>query len=267
MTRVRLASVNAASGRDVRTGRIDTLALAAAIAALEADVVAVQEVDHLLPRSGCLDQTALLATAAGGTGRFVATIHGTPGVVQALRPAESTILDEPSYGVALLSRLPVREWRELRMPAGRARLPLLLPSGKSSGRLSGLGVHLRWIPDEPRAVVAAVLDLPGGVLTVLGTHLSFAPTRAATQLRAVCDWAADLPRPLVLLGDLNLPPGIVRRVLPWQPLVGGATFPSPAPRIQLDHALADALDARVVHAGVQRVGGSDHRGLVIDLEL
>ncbi|WP_432572508.1 endonuclease/exonuclease/phosphatase family protein [Kineococcus sp. SYSU DK005] len=262
-----MASVNAASGRDLTTGRIDTDRLAAAVAALGADVVAVQEVDHLLPRSGGTDQTAVLARACGVTragARFAATVHGTPGSPDTFRPARATVPGEPSYGVALLSRLPVLEWRELRMGGSAARLPLVLPPGA--------GKRLRLVPDEPRAVLAAVVDAraPGTTgsrpVTVLGTHLSFSPLRAVGQLREVRRWAADLPRPLVLLGDLNLPPGVVTRALPWRPLVAGATFPSPAPRVQLDHALADGL-----HGGasgrVERVGGSDHRAVVVDLTL
>lgn len=253
---LRLASVNAASGRDLTTGRVDTDRLAAAVAALDADVVAVQEIDHLLPRSAGVDQTAVLAAACGAEHRFVATVHGTPGAPQAFRAAQSTVPDEPSYGIALLSRLPVLRWAELRTPAGRGRLPLLVP-----------GSGLRWIPDEPRAVVAAVVQTPGGVVTVLGTHLSFSPARSAAQLREVRDWAAQFPRPLVLLGDLNLPPGIVKRILPWRPLVAGPTFPSPAPKVQLDHALADGLPGGVRRAEITVVGGSDHRGLVVDLDL
>ena len=259
---MRLATFNILHGRSLDDDRVDVDRFAEAVASLDADVVALQEVDHLLARSAGADQTAQIAAAIGGTGRFTATVHGTPGSSDAFRPAEATVPAEPSYGVALVSRFPVLAWRELRMPAGRARLPLLLPPGADR--------RLRLVPDEPRAVVAAVLDLGGaagaGTLTVLGTHLSFAPPRAVRQLRALRAWAADLPRPLVLLGDLNLPPGVVGRVLPWRPLVSGATFPAPAPRLQLDHALADALDARVASAHVQRVGGSDHRGLVVDLE-
>ncbi|WP_170127200.1 endonuclease/exonuclease/phosphatase family protein [Kineococcus rhizosphaerae] len=252
--------MNAASGRDLRSGRVDTPALVEAVAALDADAVAVQEVDHLLPRSAGVDQTALLAAGLGGRGRFVATVHGTPGAPQGVREAHRTVADEPSYGIALLLRGPHDEalgFRELRMPAGRGRLPVLDPAA-----------GLRLIPDEPRAVVAAVLRTPAGPVSVLATHLSFTPWQAGVQLRRIREFARTLPRPLVLLGDLNLPPGVVRRVLPWTPLVTGPTFPSPAPKVQLDHALADGLPAAVRVSGrVERVGGSDHRAVVVDLEL
>jgi endonuclease/exonuclease/phosphatase family metal-dependent hydrolase len=258
--RFRLASVNAASGRDLRTGRYDTAALADAIAGLDADVVAVQEVDHLLPRSGRADQTALLAARLGGHGHFVATVHGTPGAAQGVRDAHFTLAEEPSYGIALFVRGGYDRglgFRELRMPAGRGRLPVLDPA-----------TGARLIPDEPRAVVGAVVHTPAGPLSVLGTHLSFTPWQAGRQLRAIAGFARTLPRPAVLLGDLNLPAAVVRRVLPWRALVSGPTFPSPAPRVQLDHALADGLPATAGVAGrVELLGGSDHRAVVVDLDL
>ncbi|WP_432564260.1 endonuclease/exonuclease/phosphatase family protein [Kineococcus sp. SYSU DK003] len=254
--RLRLVSLNASSGRDLSTGRIDVDALADAVAGLAADVVAVQEVDHLLPRSDGLDQTARLARRLGMRGSFVATVHGTPGEAQGVREAHRTDPDEPSYGIALLVRGSSDRFRQFRMPAGRGRLPVFVP-----------GSGLRWIPDEPRAVVATVLATPAGPVSVLGTHLSFTPWQAGWQLRRVQEFARTLPRPLVLLGDLNLPPGVVRRVLPWRPLVTGPTFPSPAPRVQLDHALADGLPASVrIEGRIERVGGSDHRAVVVDLQ-
>jgi len=257
--RFRLASVNAASGRDLRTGRYDTAALADAVAALDADVVAVQEVDHLLSRSGRLDQTAFLASRIGGRGHFVATVHGTPGAAQGVRDAHFTLGDEPSYGIALIVRGSHDQglgFRELRMPAGRGRLPVLDPA-----------TGPRLIPDEPRAVVGCVVHTPGGPMSVLGTHLSFTPWQAGRQLRSILGFARTLPRPAVLLGDLNLPPAVARRVLPWRSLVSGPTFPSPAPRVQLDHALADGLPSTVGVSGrVELLGGSDHRAVVVDLE-
>ncbi|GAA0295079.1 endonuclease/exonuclease/phosphatase family protein [Kineococcus aurantiacus] len=258
--RLRLASVNAASGRDLRSGRVDTPALVAAVAALDADVVAVQEVDHLLPRSGGVDQTAELAAGLRAHGWFAATVHGTPGTPQGVREAHRTLPEEPSYGIALLVRGAFDRglgFRELRMPAGRGRLPVLDPT-----------TGPRLVPDEPRAVVSVVLTTAAGPLSVLGTHLSFSPWHAGRQLRSVRGFARTLPRPLVLLGDLNLPPGVVGRLLPWRPLVTGPTFPAPSPKLQLDHALADGLPAGArVEGRIEQVGGSDHRAVVVDLTL
>jgi endonuclease/exonuclease/phosphatase family metal-dependent hydrolase len=103
-------------------------------------------------------------------------------------------------------------------------------------------------------------------VTVLGTHLSFLPGRALRQLRGVRRWAGRLPGPRVLLGDLNLPGQLPATVTGWRRLADARTFPAHAPRIQLDHALSDGLDAGVrARAEVLRSSVSDHCQLVVDL--
>jgi endonuclease/exonuclease/phosphatase family metal-dependent hydrolase len=76
--------------------------------------------------------------------------------------------------------------------------------------------------------------------------------------------------PRVLLGDLNMPAGPVRAFTGWRPLARAATFPSPSPKTQLDHVLADPRGAaalgRVVQVRTPPVGVSDHRPLVVRLD-
>jgi endonuclease/exonuclease/phosphatase family metal-dependent hydrolase len=254
--------VNAAAGVDRVAWTVSCERLAGAVAHLRADVVALQEVDYLLPRTGTVDQAAVVAAACAGSGprwqhRFAAAVHGTPGNRLTFRSAEVTTVDEPSYGVALLTRYEVVEWRELRMPPGRARLPVPLPPGSPQ--------RVLWAPDEQRVALAGVLVTPRGPLSVVCTHLSFSPVRAVEQLRLVAAWAAALPRPLLLLGDLNLPGQIPALLTGFRPLVRAATYPSSRPRLQLDHVLADG-EVRVASSGVVPVGGSDHRAAVVDLE-
>lgn len=58
--------------------------LAEAVAALDADVLALQEVDRYQPRSGTTDQTAVAAKAMGAADwRFAAALHGRPAPVAA----------------------------------------------------------------------------------------------------------------------------------------------------------------------------------------
>lgn len=259
---LRVATVNAAAGVDRVAWTISGERLAGAVADLGADVVALQEVDYLLPRTGTVDQAAVVAAACADTGppwqhRFAAAVHGTPGSRLTFRSAEATTVGEPSYGVALLTRFEVAEWRELRMPPGRARLPVPLPPGSPQ--------RVLWAPDEQRVALAGVLVTPGGPLSVVCTHLSFSPLQAVKQLRLLAAWAAALPRPLLLLGDLNLPGQIPTLVTGFRPLVRAATYPSSRPRLQLDHVLADG-EVSVASAGVVPVGGSDHRAAVVDLE-
>lgn len=262
---LRLATYNVQSGRG-RTGGYDPEALARSVAALDADVVALQEVDHLLSRSGQVDQLADLVAALGSgeqpwTGHFLPTVLGTPGLTRTWEPARAADVppERPAYGVALVSRLPVLSWHSLRLTSFWGRLPMLVPTPK--GRLVPL-----LVPDEPRAALAAVVQTELGPLTVMGTHLSFLPGRAVLQLKRIQAWSRALPGPRVLLGDLNLPGALPARLTGWRRLADEPTFPAHRPRQQLDHAMADGLE-RVHRVEARTVRGevSDHCAVVIDL--
>lgn len=252
----------------------DPALLPAAVAALDADVVALQEVDRHQARSGDIDQTASIVAGLGldGTGRFLPTLIGTPGLVRSWRPASGPPAagpdDDPSpaYGIALVTRLEVVAWHELRFGRWWGRMPMLLPTPR--GRVAPI-----LVPDEPRGALAVVVRTPAGPLTVVGTHLSFLPLRAVQQLRTLTRWAATLPGPRVLLGDLNLPGAVPARLSGWSRLAQQPTFPAEAPRVQLDHALGHGfapgwaydLTGRDVHTVPAAI--SDHRALVVDLSL
>ena len=269
---LRLASVNLFSGRSPADGLIDHDRVAAAVAGLEADVVALQEVDHAQPRSGLADQAGLVAAATGAvTHRFVPLVAGTPGEPGWTRadphrePDGAATPRGPTYGIALASRRPVTAWHVLPLDPPRGRWPIPVPS--APGRVP---LRLLWIRDEPRGAVAAVLDDPP--LVVACTHLSFVPGVNARQVRRVRTWlaalAAGLDRPAVLLGDLNLPGGLPARLTGWTSLVTAPTYPSPAPRFQVDHVLATGLPPGTTwHADVVRLAFSDHRAVVVDLAL
>lgn len=263
---LRLASVNLFSGRSLADGLIDDDRVAAAVAALDADVLALQEVDVGQPRSAGTDQAALVAAAAGAVAvRFVPLVAGTPGVPGwTAADADGPAPTGPAYGIALASRRPVVSWHVLGLSPARGRWPIPLPSRPP---------RLLWIADEPRAVVAAVLAEPR--LVVACTHLSFVPGTNLRQLHRARRWleelAARASAPLVLLGDLNLPGGLPARLTRWSPLVTGPTFPAPSPRAQVDHVLAHGLAPDVVAAAaaagrVVPLPFSDHRAVVTDVE-
>ncbi len=262
MTTLRLATFNLFSGRSLDDGRTDPHRLAEAVASLDAHVLAIQEVDHCQPRSGSVDQTALVAQALGATEhRFVPLVHGTPGVEgwrAAPRPDRPVSEgDGPAYGIGLVSRLPVEAWHVLVLRPPRGRYPIPVPGPRP---------RLLWIPDEPRAVVAAVLAEPR--MTVACTHLSFVPGANVLQLRRVRRWLSQLPGPQLLLGDLNLPGGLPARTTGWTPLVTGPTYPGPAPRLQIDHVLAAGLPSGTSFTGsIRSMSLSDHRAALVDLTL
>lgn len=255
---MRLATFNLLHGRSLHDGAVRAERVSAAVAALDADVLALQEVDRGQPRSGLLDLTAVAAQAMGaGEHRFVAAVVGTPG--QTWAPWHSAADDTgPHYGIALVSRFPVLQWQVTRLPAAPVRSPVYVP-----------GAGLMLLRDEPRVLLAAVVDAPGGPVTVASTHLSFVPGWNMRQLRAATRALRSLPAPRVLLGDLNLPAALVRAGSGWRPLARRATYPSPAPRAQLDHVVADPRGSHLLGPVLQvctpEMPISDHRPLVVQL--
>lgn len=236
---MRVATFNLLHGRSLGDGGVEVAELRAAAGEIDADVVALQEVDRHQERSGLVDQTAEVAAALGAAHfRFEATVGAT-------------------YGVALVSRWPVSSWSVRRFARAPVELPLMVPGRKGLTR----------IPDEPRAGIAAVLDTPSGPLTVVATHLSFAPGWNVAQLRALARWATTFPGPRLLLGDFNLPGPLVRAATRrWTQLARVATYPSWRPRVQLDHVLAHGIDESSVHdVRALRLPVSDHCALVVDL--
>ena len=63
---MRLATFNLLHGRSLSDGAVHAERVAAAVAELDADVLALQEVDRAQPRSGGLDLTAIAARARRG---------------------------------------------------------------------------------------------------------------------------------------------------------------------------------------------------------
>jgi endonuclease/exonuclease/phosphatase family metal-dependent hydrolase len=253
---VRIATFNILHGRSMEDGHVDVDRLAAAVKTLDADVLALQEVDRDQPRSLGADLTAVAAEAMGAVdSQFVAALSGTPGGTWMAATGD----EQPgsaSYGIALLSRYPVISWRVVRLPALRAIVPLW-----------STWTHRPYLArDEPRVAVAAVLEGPFGEFTVCNTHLSFIPGWGALQLRRLVRSLTGTREPLVLMGDLNMRTEQAVRSSGLRSIAAARTFPAPQPSRQIDHVLV---------RGSVRVGGpaeavqlplSDHRALVVRCE-
>ncbi|GAA3449420.1 endonuclease/exonuclease/phosphatase family protein [Dactylosporangium matsuzakiense] len=259
---MRLATFNLMHGRSITDGLVETGRIGAAMAALDADVLGLQEVDRAQPRSGHADLTRIAADALGAEhAMFVPAVVGTPG--EAFRAATDADADgvDPHYGVALISRYPVLEWRITRLPAAPLRAPILIPGPER--------MRMMLLDDEPRVLLAAVVATPIGRVTIATTHLSFVPGWNIRQLHLVRRALRTLPAPRILLADLNLPGGLPRLFSGWHRLAGVPTYPSPAPQIQFDHVLADRRGfdrlPRVVEVASPRMPFSDHRPLVVTL--
>jgi endonuclease/exonuclease/phosphatase family metal-dependent hydrolase len=217
--------------------------VAVRIAALDADVVAVQEVDRRQRRSGGADQITELADRLGWQGVFAATMLGQAG---AMRPApndgETVDDDGPAYGIGLLSRHPLTA----------ATADLLPPSATTA---AGSGADT-----EPRAVLRAAVLTVAGEVGITATHLSWLPWKAWRQAQQVIQLAAARPGTAVIAGDLNLPHRVVQAALRhtgWRAARAGATYPGHRPVVQLDHVLVRG--GRLIETTTDPAYPSDHR--------
>ena len=253
---MRLATFNILHGRSLSDNEVDLDRYARAVAALDADVLALQEVDRDQPRSHGADLTAIAAEAMGAVAhRFAATLAGLPTVWSAatgeLQPGTA------SYGVALLSRWPVSSWTVIPLEGMRRRVALV--RGEQPAE------QLTMVVDEPRVAVAAVVATPDGPLTAVSTHLSFLPEWTPIQLERLVTALDDLPRPAVLMGDLNMPGTRPAALSGWRSLGEALTFPVDEPDRQIDHILASGPVHATSEARSVATGISDHRALAVDV--
>jgi endonuclease/exonuclease/phosphatase family metal-dependent hydrolase len=255
MTELRIATFNLLHGLDVRSRRIDLDAAAEAIDKLDADVVAVQEVDRGLDRSGELDQVAELATRLGQTGVFAPALLGDPTLRWIRGPGADPDPGGPAYGIGLLSRLPLTAVAISALPGGG-------PGEARPRKPDSRRPPILYRDGEPRAALRVTVETSFGPVAVTTAHLTFVPWRGRRQLAIVGRFAHGGPdcAGAVLLGDLNLPPRVVEPALRrggWRTVPAGPTFPSWSPVAQLDHVL---VRGRLVMDELQvgPAGPSDH---------
>lgn len=251
---MRVATFNILHGRSPADDLVDVDRFADAVRLLDADVLALQEVDRNQPRSANADLTAVAARAMGAVEhQFVAALSGTPGSTWMAATGEEQP-DAAAYGVALLSRLTVQSWEVVRLPGPPTRVPMRF-SGRRRPEL---------VRDEPRVAVAARLLTGSGGLTVCNTHLSFVRWWGRRQLSSVMRGLEGADR-LLLVGDLNMPSAAAEAFTGLRGLVTHPTFPAHEPREQLDHILARGEVGQVVASGAERLPLSDHVALTVDL--
>ena len=251
---MRLATFNILHGRSLVDDAVDLDRFARVVTALDADILALQEVDRDQPRSHGADLTAIAAEAMGAVEhRFAATLAGLPTAWSAatgeLQPGTA------SYGVALLSRWPVSSWTVIPLEAMQGPVPVVFPGSDEP----------EMIVDEPRVAIVGVVETPDGPLTAVSTHLTFIPDWTHVQLGRLVAALAELPRPAVLMGDLNMAGHRPSLVTGWRSLADALTFPVSQPDRQIDHILAEgalrpAGEPRSVATGI-----SDHRALLVDV--
>lgn len=214
--------------------------IASTLAAIDADLIGLQEVDQGVTRSGAVDQAAILGGKLGYHHAFAAACPWGEGL----------------YGLALLSRFPI-----LRHQGAR------LPSGLADGT-------------EPRIVLEAEIELPPGRLGEAGgvhfavTHLGLDPTERLLQGRFLTARLGGRPRTL-LCGDLNEG----RTEAAFGHLIGALddciaeagsaplrSYPADSPTIGIDHVLRSRDLPRASRAwAISSARASDHLPVVVDL--
>jgi endonuclease/exonuclease/phosphatase family metal-dependent hydrolase len=230
-TPVRIVTYNIRHGEGM-DGTVDLERIAAALRSLDADVIALQEVDRRTERTGGVDQTARLAELLRMRGFF--------GAHRSFQGGE--------YGVTILSRVPVLDVRTHPMPAsaGNDLAVLEVVLGVGSHRLSTVSVHLAGSPEERRAQADSLTRIYSeaeGPVILAGDFNA----RRGSQVMEVLgrDW-----RILDKEGDPE-------------------TYPSDDPNREIDFVLLRPPGAFevVAHHVVDETLASDHRPIVVDVRI
>lgn len=220
-------------------------------------VIGVQEVDAYQDRSDQVFQVSELASELGAKHfAFVRCVIGTPGFKwRKVRKDESVLITDsgstnsgeadgnsdnpPSYGIGLITNIPVTKWELLPLGKSIVGLPLVFPAGDADGSPNSSAkpkLRFIYVKDEPRYAIAAQLE---NGYTVVNMHLSFVPFVNLFQLWRVKRWLAKMPGKHILLGDLNLPFDLPVKFSKWKSLVTMASYPTWQPKIQFDYILSD----------------------------
>jgi endonuclease/exonuclease/phosphatase family metal-dependent hydrolase len=214
-------------------GEIDLERTAAVINALQPDLVALQEVDNGVERTGGVDQARRLGELTG--------MHAAFGDFMEYQGGH--------YGMAILSRYPIVESENHRLPDGA----------------------------EPRSALAARvrIDDTGREIVFVGIHLYRTEEERLCQAKRVVDATAGESAPVILAGDFNSTPdsevmSLIRGS--WTLPDKGAdrlTFSSDDPRREIDFIayrpgeIFEVLEHRVIDEPI----ASDHRPVLLTLRM
>ena len=225
--------------------RRDVGRIVQAILALDADVVALQEVETPTQSAAASSAFHLLHALAS---------HGYKAL-----PGPTIIAHSHSYGNLLLSRLPVRQC---------IRVELSQPGREPRGL-----IDVRLDVGRPRQG-----NQPSAVLRCIATHLGLGRAERRAQITDIARRIqpsrdlAGCPEPMVLLGDFNEWRRQSRRLLPIDQLLqqvpSYATFPARWPLLALDRIWYRGCrleQCSSVRTGLTRIA-SDHLPLLASFQ-
>jgi endonuclease/exonuclease/phosphatase family metal-dependent hydrolase len=174
--------------------------IAAVVAGLEPDIVALQEVPLMTVDGVVTDMAGQLAETLGFDGRY-GGVHHLPVV----EPETGAAIGTYTWGNAILSRRPVLSSRTVQLPVP-ADGDLIEPAG-SGHELAG--VRYRDVEPgmrEARCALACAVETSGGPVHAISTHLTYiGSTQRRAQVEALAVAVEALEGPLVVAGDLNAP--------------------------------------------------------------
>lgn len=240
--RVMTYNVHSSIGMD---GRASPDRIARVIARHNPDVIALQELDVRMKRTGKLDQAKLIAQ------KLEMAYHFHP----------SFLVEDGQFGNAVLSHFPIK---------------LLDVKGFKKNNGS--------VREESRGALWVRMDFHGIPVNFITTHLSIWPKERLKQADQLCaDWLEKYKASecLVLCGDFNAMPGsaVYKRfnqcLRDAQKMLHPGVRPSNTwfgeyPFIRIDHVFVNpsihVRELRVPAARLERVA-SDHLPLIVDLEL
>lgn len=240
--RIMTYNIHSCFGTD---GKASPERIATVIAGVDPDIIALQEVDRGLARSGYSDQVQEIAAILGMNFIFFPSLQQKEG----------------NYGNAILSRT-----------------PLHLVKGGALPNLPGLRRF------EKRGALWVEACLPGGTLQVIATHFGLVSKERLLQTRTLLgkEWLGhpDCRPPAIICGDFNTTPrslayrlladrfdDVQRAIAKQRP---HASWPARHPLIRIDHLFVTpgitVAKARVVRNDLT-LAASDHLPLVADLSI
>ena len=214
-------------------GKVDLERTRDVLSALDADLIALQEVDERARRSGGIDQAAWFGDELGMQSAFGAFMDFQGG----------------RYGLALLSRHQIVSHEVWRLPDGNEpRVALAARIRPEQGpEFTAVVVHFDWVKDDSYRFAQAsetidrilTLDTPW---IVLGDFNDTPGSRTMDAFHAIADEATK-------------PEGATK------------TFPSIEPRMEIDFILAGPTSRWHIGAAtvIDETAASDHRPVVAEL--
>lgn len=242
MPRIVTYNVHRCVGND---RRLDVARIAAVLARLNPDIVALQELDVGRRRTGHVDQAHEIGQRLDMACHFHAALE----------------VEEEQYGDAILTAYPERLVKKGPLP-GYDRLRAL----------------------EPRGALWVEVEIDGRPVQIINTHLGLVPREQQLQAAHLAGPAwLEHPRcqwPAILLGDFNATASsivyrtLTQRLQPARRLAARkqptSTFPSPLPVLRIDHVFVspgiEVHDVSAPFDPLTRVA-SDHLPLVMDFDL